>query len=326
MPKDAVQNTERYLRPGQTIQMEKVLRGSSFGGEQIRIVENGANLITISKTRHDLRKHLKSMDASGIRYALLSIATWQDWTTRESAPIINNEMANVIDGYRDRFGGLAAVSPTEDGADEELDRAVKDLGMKGLALTTNFHGLYPDEDVYRPLFKKASQLRVPVFFHAAGTPGCNKDFLKFDLDRSLGRQYDHLLATVRLLYSKYVQEFPNLKFVQGHYGGGFFLFQRRFLGGDSVNAEIVGKHYRRYIHSFYFDTAPCFWWGTKEFESAVALAGSDSLMLGSDYPLGEPKQRKTKMGVGIIQDANIPDKDKQKILGGNAARVFGIKE
>jgi len=317
MPKDAVENPERYLRPGQKISHE--------AGNKIRISENGANLITFSKTRTLLNKHVEDMDRAGVDYSLISIATWQDWTTRESAPLINNEMHAAIQQFPDRFAGLAAVSPSEPGADEELDRAVKDLGMKGVCITTNFHGLYPDEEVYRALFKKANQLGVPVFIHAAGTPGCNKDLLKFDMDRSLGRQYDHLLAVVRLLYSNYVKDFPNLIFHHGHYGGGFFLFQRRFLGGDSPNPDLHDKDYKKYLPSFRFDTAPAFWWGTKEFESAVDLIGSKLLLYGSDYPVGAPEQKKTKMGADIIRKSEISDSDKAKILGGNAARIFNLK-
>src|SRR5207237_4829648 len=67
-----------------------------------------------------------------------------------------------------RFFGLC-VLPLQDmeATVAELDRSVTRLGMKGVLLYSNNAGRFPDEPEFRPLFRRAEELDVPILLHPA---------------------------------------------------------------------------------------------------------------------------------------------------------------
>src|SRR3970040_703254 len=110
------------------------------------------------------------MDAAGIDAAVLSTGLWQEWNSMEMAPFINDRMAEVQRTYPERIIGLAHVPPFDPRAPRELERAARELGLRGLCLTTNCQGLYLDAREYAPVYRKAEELGLPIFVHAAGLP------------------------------------------------------------------------------------------------------------------------------------------------------------
>ena len=54
-------------------------------------------------------------------------------------------------------------------------------------------------------------------------------------------------------------------------------------------------------------------------EALVKRVGADRVLLGSDYPVGEPKP------IEFIESCALSPQEKADIIGGNAARLFGIK-
>src|SRR5690242_5196417 len=85
----------------------------------------------------------------------------------EFARIANDEMAELVQRFPDRFVGFAAALPLSD-ADEslrELDRALTQLGALGAQMYTNVLGVPLDDPHFEPLFSRLEEANRAVWLH-----------------------------------------------------------------------------------------------------------------------------------------------------------------
>ena len=131
----------------------------------------------------------------------------------------------VIDN--DKFLGLAAL-PLQDieAACFELERAVKELGLTGASIGTDFPGGFDSAPLNR-LYAKVVELDVPLFVHPASTDGrsgLRDDRLEnYNLSLSLGYAYEETLAVAQIIFGGVLNRFPELDICISH-GGGCFSF------------------------------------------------------------------------------------------------------
>lgn len=314
IPKEHVENIQKYLFPGQTIEKKGE---SSLIKEGIWEMFNPKNLFYLAE------EQVRHLDEAGIDLAALSMGCYQDWTTKTVAPGINNAMAEVQAKYPHRIIGLAHVNPLEKEAPAELERCVKELGLKGVSINTNTRGYYPDAKEFAPLYKTVAELGVPIVVHAASLP--HNDYMRRVTRQGmntpfLARAIDHMIATVRIVTGGILQEFPGMKFIFGHLGGsGSFTTLQRFgvkPGFPSYNAM---------RSQLFFDTAPV-GWGKLALQTAVSAYGADNVLMGSDYPAVVTDGPGLKKAVEAVQELELSQQEKEKILGATAARLFHISE
>ena len=53
-------------------------------------------------------------------------------------------------------------------------------------------------------------------------------------------------------------------------------------------------------------------------EALVKRVGADRVVLGSDYPVGEPKP------IEFVESCTLAAAEKEAVIGANAARLFGV--
>lgn len=310
MPREHVENLAKYLRPGEVI-MPK--------GEGKDILYKNRILFSPAPLYYSMERQIKHMDDAGIDMSVLSTSCWQEWNTMSMAPFINDSMAEVQAKHPDRFIGLAHVPPFEEGALEELERAIKILKLKGVCVTTNTKGKYPDATEFRPFLKKVNELDVPIVVHAAtAPPGEEVQKIIYDgIGRIPGRALDHSLFVLRTLLNHVLDDFTNIKFINGHLGGALYFADKGRLGLDS-------PAYQKYVPQLYFDTAPV-GWNRLSLTFAIASHSAEYVMMGSDYPALVVDSPKLKKAISCIDELDLTQEQKKLILGGNAARLFKIK-
>ncbi len=213
----------------------------------------------------------------------------------------------------------------EDGSLDELRRAVQEDGLKGIAITTSFNGLYPDDKAYWPFYETVNRLNVPIFVHAAACPADAPILEPYNLGHSLGRGIDHALVTVQVLFGGVLSEFPNVRFLMGHLGGVFYAMVERLLDDIATRPEnhVPQRDYRALLKRIWFDTAPSIWNGAPEIEHALKTLGADQLCCGSDYPIGPPGTAIERTLAALRSLAMSPE-DERKVLYENAAALFGL--
>lgn len=312
IPREHIENIQKYLSPGQTLEMKG----------QVPVIKEGRwELFNPKKLFCLTDEQVRHLEEAGMDMMVLSMGCYQDWTNTAVAPGINNAMAEAQRKYPKRIIGLAHVNPLEESAPRELERSVKELGLKGASFNTNTKGIYPDAKEFVPLYRKAAELDVPIVVHAASMP--HNEYMREVTSRGLGppllmRSVDHMIATTRLLASGVLEEIPGLKLIFGHLGGsGFFTSLRRFGFGAGTPAH------QRMKSQLFFDTAPI-GWDKFALECALTAYGVDNVLMGSDYPAVASDGPSLKRAVQAIEDLALSPKDREKVLGGNAARLFKI--
>jgi 5-carboxyvanillate decarboxylase len=119
---------------------------------------------------------LKIMDMAGIDMQVLSLSTpgCEQFSPAKGMSLsrkTNEELSKAINKHPDRFIGLAALAPqSPEEAARELERAVKELGLRGAKINSHVKGSYLDDKKYWPIFEVAETLDVPIFLHP-NTPG-----------------------------------------------------------------------------------------------------------------------------------------------------------
>jgi len=114
---------------------------------------------------------LKEMDEKGITIQALSLSPpgVQCFEPAEGtawARKINDELAKVVKRHPDRFVGLACIAPqSPQEAADEMERAVSELGMKGVNIESHARNEYLDHKKYWPIFERAEKLDVPIYLH-----------------------------------------------------------------------------------------------------------------------------------------------------------------
>ena len=145
----------------------------------------------------------------------------------ELARIGNDEMAELVDKYPDRFVAAVASIPMNniDGALNEMDRAINELGLKGVQIYSPLKGRPLDHPDFLPVFEKIAEYDLPILLHPARTfhladyPA--EDESQFEIWHIFGWPYDSSAAMTRLVFLGLFDKFPNLKIITHHLGAWF---------------------------------------------------------------------------------------------------------
>jgi aminocarboxymuconate-semialdehyde decarboxylase len=238
----------------------------------------------------------------------------------EMARIINDGLSEVVKKYPKNFQALAMLPLIDTKlALKELDRAIFDLGLKGLCMLTNVAGRTSDSDFLLPVYERAQAVGVPIFIHPT-TPVGAQVMQEWRLAIILGFEFDIMLSATRLAYSGILERLPELRFVIAHLGAGLPFVAGRIDRGyhDPMCGVKTKKPTSEYLKDLHTDTV-CFYQPTLKF--AYEFFGADRMVMGSDFPLpiGD-----LEAAVPSIEAMNIPEGDKEKILGKNVERLLKL--
>jgi aminocarboxymuconate-semialdehyde decarboxylase len=234
---------------------------------------------------------------------------------------INDGIAKAVRRSPKHFQGVAMLPLIDTKlALKELDRAVLDLGMKGLCMLSNVAGKMLDGDFLLPIYERAQELGVPIFIHPT-TPLGAQVMQEWRLAIILGFEFDIVLSATRLAYSGILERFPELNFVISHLGAGIPFLAGRIDRGyfDPTCGIKTKKPTSEYLRDLYCDTVSFY-------QPALALAyefyGASRMVLGSDFPLiiGD-----LPAAVPSIEAMPIPKREKEKILGENVIELLKLK-
>ncbi len=270
-------------------------------------------------------RRLKDMDEAHIDIQVLSIISpgvqmLDPHTATAMARRINNELSGKIAKHPDRFIGLATIAPHDpDNAIHEIERAVKELGLKGVVINSHTKGEYLDLKKYWGILKKTEELNIPIYLHPR-IP--SQDMLKPYLDYPLlcspilGFSAEASLHALRLMCSGAFDEFPGLKIILGHLGEALPFFMKR-MDSKWLFMNTRKKPGEYLCNNFFVSTSGMFW-EPPLICSCMAL-GADRILFGVDYPLESPVE-----ATRFIEDASLSGVDKAKICYLNAEKLFSL--
>lgn len=185
---------------------------------------------------------LALMDEQGVDVQVLSLTTpglhnLEPGPAVESARRVNDLIADACARHPARFQGFAALPTSDpDSAPRELERAVKELGLKGALLCGRTRDRHLDHIALRPMLAKAAELGVPLFIHpqtpAPAVRASNYSGISERADLALaafglGWHYEAGLEWVRLAAAGVFDELPALQIILGHWGEVVLFYLER---------------------------------------------------------------------------------------------------
>lgn len=273
----------------------------------------------------DPKAEIEDMDSRGIDMSVVSASTvlqgtsWADpKTDLELCMRCNDQAAAWVAQYPKRFVG-SFVLPLQDPklALQELERAVRKLGLKVANISSSYNGVYMGDPLYHPFWEAIHELGVTVWIHPEGIR--DPWFQRYALWNSAGQSIEETKVMASLVYEGVMTKFPNLKVVMAHGGGYFPHYMGRMDRNTANRPDTVrntdGRKPSEFLRSFYYDTCV---YDPQVLRVLLDRVGADRLVMGSDYPVGE------KDPVGWLKECGLAGADLAKIAGGNAARLLGI--
>ncbi len=237
-----------------------------------------------------------------------------------AARVTNDGVANMVAKRPDRLRGMATLPmQNTDAAIAELERVVKDHGFRSIELGCTIVGDSLAEKRYRPVLKRAQELKAFIFTHPHFTgERCGLD--TYYLSNLVGFPMDTVTMAAHLMFSGALDELPGLNIVLVH-GGGYLPYQiGRLAHGYAVRKEPhVNKASspRDLLRRFHFDALTH---DDKALAFLIEQVGADRVMLGTDAPfdMGEEKPLARLDTVSGLGSAN-----RERVLGLNALALLG---
>ena len=277
----------------------------------------------------DIELRLKEMDRMGIDIQAVSPSPNQTyyWTEpglgAELARMVNDRIAEIVGKWPDRFVGLGTVPLQDSGlAVVELERCVKQLGLRGIEINGNVNGFELTDALLGldKVFAKAEELDVLIFMHPTGfTHGAR--LLDHYFNNVIGNPLETTVAASHLIFDGVMQRHPRLKVVLPHGGGYLAHYWARMDHAWRARPDcrtVIKKKPSSYLERFYFDTIV---FDPGMLGHLVERFGADHVLLGTDYPYDMGMDHPVDF-IGGTPGLTAIDKD--RIMGGNAARLLKI--
>ena len=167
------------------------------------------------------------------------------------------------------------------------------------------------DDELEPVYAALADRRFPMLVHPAREqlPAAQRDW---GLDACLAAPVNSSLGALRLILSGMLDRVPALTPIVPHLGGVLpFLAQRLDDQAHGANQHPPSHYLRtRLLYDTYSFHPPAL-------RATAETAGTDRLLLGSDYPFRGPLGRPVR---DII--TNLPAAEHRAVLAGNAVRAF----
>ena len=274
---------------------------------------------------------LAYMDREGIDYQAINVNAWgysaERALARDLVQVQNEQIAKTCAAHPDRFIGMAALALQHpDLAADQLDAAVRKLGMKGAAIGGSVEGIELSDRRFDPFWAKAEELGVMIFMHPQTAPGTTQNSRlqgKGALGNTIGNPLETTVFLSHLIFEGVLDRFPGLKICGAHAGGYLPSYSGRSdalcgrggaPGADCTSLKQKPSAY--FKGPLYIDTMVFHEEGLRHL---VAEVGADHIFYGTDYPFDWP------VGIDFVLNASfLSNSQKEAILGGNLVKLLRI--
>jgi len=259
------------------------------------------------------------------------------------ARVANDAMAEICRTWPDRFPAFVASLPMNnpDAAIVEMDRAIGDLGARGIQVVNQVNGRPLDDPAFFPIFERVTRKwDFPVWMHPF-RPGSTADYKgedrsKYEIWQVLGWPFETSVAMARMVFSGLFDRLPDLRVITHHCGGMLPYFAgraetlwaqlgSRSAGGDE--AEVLKRLKKppiEYFKMFYGDTV--LGGSASALRCGLDFFGADHVVFASDCPFDpENGPMFIREGIRSIEALGLPESDREKIYLGNALRLMRMQ-
>jgi aminocarboxymuconate-semialdehyde decarboxylase len=293
---------------------------ATFGTHSIEV--NQAQIKRVFSQLTDVDRRLADMAASGVTHQVVGpMPMHRYWADRPLAQHIARTVNEAVTAHCLRapellrgLGTLPLQHP--DLAIAELEYAVRELGLRGVSVSTNVDGRELADPDLEAVWEAAAELGAVVFVHPWGCSLGARLGRNF-LGNTVGQPVETTLALSHLIFAGVLDRHPGLRLLAAH-GGGYLptyigrsdhAWQTRPDARGSLAAP--SSYLRRIWYDALVYTAPAL-------RHLVQAVGADRVLLGSDYPF----DMGVTDGVERIRSAGLDEAAVTRLLSANAAALF----
>ena len=274
-----------------------------------------------------LTERLRDLDDMGIDVQVVMPPPAQCYYTVpieisvKATQVVNHGIAEYVARTPDRFVALGSV-PMTDGreAATELERGMRQLGLKGAQVLTNVAGRELSDPAFAPFWAKAEELGALVVIHPNGfTEG--QRLTRFYFNNVIGNPFETALALHYLIFDGVLERHPNLKILAVHGAGYLGAYSGRMDHAWGARSDCRGDLPHpptHYLKKIYVDSVV---FTAHQLAALIETCGADHVLIGTDYPfdMAEADPLAHLASVPALPDSTIA-----AIAGGNAKRLLGI--
>jgi aminocarboxymuconate-semialdehyde decarboxylase len=238
----------------------------------------------------------------------------------ETIMAVNDELARLVARHPGRLYGLASVDGYDgDRSAREAERAVSELGLRGLFVDCARGDLLIDAPQARPTLEVAAKLGVPVFAHPIAPEPLTRQMTPYGLVGTLfARGVVNGASLIALVEGGVFSELPGLRVVvTAHAVGGLAMTaglspQNRLPTGT---IEVIRKH-------VFVDTTLIH---PAVIRGCVDMLGASNVLAGSDFPIAGDGPIRGPLAQAM-QRARLSEAEQNAIAAGNCLRLLNVAE
>jgi uncharacterized protein len=315
---------EHFLSPAVRTAWETSPSAGQDASQILHLGEIEDRLDDLSKAR------IKLMEDSGVDMQVLSLTTpgLHNLEPAESVALArrtNDLIAATVAGHPGHFEGFATLpttAPRE--AARELDRSVRDLGLKGAMLFGRTMEKNLDHPDFLPIFEAAADLRVPLFIHPQiPQPAVREAYYsgfsaQVDLafaTYGLGWHYECGIQFLRLALAGIFDRFPALQIILGHWGEVVLFYTER-LDALSRMAKLERSVVDTMRQNLYVTPSGMF--SQTYLRRSIEIVGVGRVLFSTDYPY---QYRPGGGARRFLEETSLSHEDKEKIAHANWEQI-----
>ena len=281
-------------------------------GEQIVSYE-GREIRSALREFVDLVRIVEEQDHAGVDVVVL--CPWVNLCGVEVER--QNEALAALVGAR--VGALGTVDLERP---EQLAELWRDSRLSGVEIPAAPGGAYLGDERFRDFWAAAEETDTLVFVHP-GTRGFGLPVLEEHyLWNTVGNPVETAVTAAHLLAAGVLDDHPRLRVLFAHGGGVLAALRGRLAHEQAIHAvsrSSGGRDVRGTLSRFLVDTVVH---DVEVLRGLVDFFGVEHVLLGSDYPFDMGVERPAE----IVRALELPPEDEAAILGGNALRLFGVRQ
>ena len=301
---------------------------TAFGARQMPPAAPGSAQEMAERAGFDPATHIEMLDRLGLDAEVVSNMTVMQGTSWAEPAVedeintrVNDEIARWVSEHPTRIvGSFTLPLQSHDASVRELERCTGELGMRVLQIPAAVNGTYLSDPSYHWVWDAVAERDLVAFMHPDGT----RDlwFQQYSMWNSVGQPIEEAKFIASLIYEGVLEQRPGLKVVVAHGGGYMGHYPARMDHAYKVRPEchdFISKPPSHYMKKIYYDTMV---FDDKQLEHLVNLWGADHVVIGTDYPYDMGYYEPVDFVEGT---ASLSREQKDQIIGGNAAKLLGLR-
>lgn len=298
---------------------------TGFGARSMPPASPGSAQESAERAGYDAERHVEMLDRLELDAEVVSsmmVMQGTAWATPQVALELNQRINDAIAGWAARhptriLGSFTLPLQNLGLSLQELERCTGDLGMRILQLPAAVNGTYLSSPGYGDLWEAVAERGLIVFVHPDGTR--DPWFQSYSMWNSVGQPIEEAKFIASLIYEGVLERLSGLRIVMAH-GGGYLphYYGRldRNVRAHPPSAVNISRPPSAYLRDLYYDT--CLY-EPAMLDALVARVGADRVVMGSDYPVGDPDP------VGFVERCPALGPDEiAAVLGGTVATLLGL--